>query len=97
MLLWFVAAFESPGSEMPAASRAYVPASIWPQVKERMLEETAKLKMGDPRDFTNFMCAVIDGASFKKISEYIDYANVSKDAEVLVRRLRRLQGLPNQP
>ncbi len=76
-------AFEFQGQKCSAASRAYIPASIWPQVKERMLEETAKLKMGDPRDFTNFMCAVIDEASFKKISEYIDYANASADAEVL--------------
>ena len=76
-------AFEFQGQKCSAASRAYIPASIWPQVKERVLEETAKLKMGDPRDFTNFMAAVIDEASFKKISEYIDYANASSDAEVL--------------
>ena len=76
-------AFEFQGQKCSAASRAYIPASIWPQVKEGLLNETAKLKMGDPRDFTNFMCAVIDKASFTKISEYIDYANASEDAEVL--------------
>lgn len=76
-------AFEFQGQKCSAASRAYIPASLWPQVKTRLLEETAKLKMGDPRDFTNFMAAVIDKASFDKISEYIDYANASADADVL--------------
>ena len=60
-----------------------VPKSIWPEVKEGVLAETAKLKVGDPRDFTSFMCAVIDKKAFDSIAGYIDYAKESPDAEVL--------------
>ncbi|MEG0898215.1 MAG: L-glutamate gamma-semialdehyde dehydrogenase [Oscillospiraceae bacterium] len=76
-------AFEYQGQKCSAASRAFIPASLWSQVKPRVLEEIAKLKIGDPTDFTNFMCAVIDEPSFKKNAEYIDHANASEDAEVL--------------
>ncbi len=76
-------AYEFQGQKCSAASRAFIPASLWPQVKTRALEEIAKVKMGDPSDFTNFMAAVIDEASFKKCSQYIDDANASADAEVL--------------
>lgn len=76
-------AFEYQGQKCSAASRAYVPESLWQTVKARMLEETAKLKTGDPTDFTNFMGAVIDRAAFTSITEAIDYAKASPDAEVL--------------
>lgn len=76
-------AFEFQGQKCSAASRAYIPASIWETVKERVLAETAKLKVGDVSDFTTFMGAVIDKASFDNIKSYIDYANASDDAEVL--------------
>ncbi len=76
-------AFEYQGQKCSAASRAYIPNSLWEKVQSRLLEETAKLKMGDPRDFTNFLCAVIDKASFENAKSYIDHANASEDAEVL--------------
>lgn len=76
-------AFEYQGQKCSAASRAYIPASIWEDVKTRVLAETAKLKVGDVADFTTFMGAVIDKASFDNIKSYIDYANESPDAEVL--------------
>ena len=76
-------AFEYQGQKCSAVSRVYVPKSIWPEVKEGVLAETAKLKGGDPRDFTSFMCAVIDKKAFDSIAGYIDYAKESPDAEVL--------------
>ncbi len=76
-------AFEYQGQKCSAASRAYIPASIWEDVKTRVLAEAAKLKVGDVSDFTTFMGAVIDKASFDNIKSYIDYANESPDAEVL--------------
>lgn len=76
-------AFEYQGQKCSAASRAFIPESIWPQVKQEMLAEIDKLKVGDIRDFRNFMGAVIDGNSFESIKGYIDYARSSKDAEIL--------------
>ncbi|MGN0988315.1 MAG: L-glutamate gamma-semialdehyde dehydrogenase [Otoolea sp.] len=76
-------AFEYQGQKCSAASRAFVPKSLWPQVKEGVLAEAAKLKAGDVADFSNFMGAVIDKSAFKSITEYIDYAKESEDAEVL--------------
>ncbi len=76
-------AYEYQGQKCSAASRAYIPESLWPACKERLLSEIQKLKIGDVADFTNFMGAVIDGKSFESIREYIDFANASEDAEVL--------------
>ena len=76
-------AFEYQGQKCSAASRAYIPESLWPQVKELLLAETAKLKVGDVSDLSNFMGAVIDEKAFKSIVAYIDNANASPDAEVL--------------
>lgn len=76
-------AFEYQGQKCSAASRAYIPESLWPECKQRMLTEIAQLKVGDVRDFTNFMGAVIDRKSFDNIKGYIDYAQTSPDAEVL--------------
>lgn len=76
-------AFEYQGQKCSAASRAYIPASLWDKVKAGLLEETAKLKVGDVRDFRNFMSAVIDQAAFDSITNYIDYANDSEDAEII--------------
>jgi len=75
--------FEYQGQKCSAASRAYIPDSIWPQVKERLLAEIADIKMGDVTDFTNFMGAVIDEKAFETISEYIDYARSSDDMEII--------------
>jgi 1-pyrroline-5-carboxylate dehydrogenase len=77
-------AFEYQGQKCSAASRAYVPESLWPEVKDLVVEMVNSIKMGDPRDFRNFMCAVIDKNAFNSISEYIDEAKSSSDMEILV-------------
>ena len=64
-------AFEYQGQKCSAASRAYLPKSLWPTVKERMIGMMSEIKMGDVRDFRNFMGAVIDEKSFRKISDYV--------------------------
>ena len=76
-------AFEYQGQKCSSASRAFIPVSIWPRVKELLLSEIGKLKTGDVQDFRNFMGAVIDRKAFESIKSYIDYANQSSDAEVL--------------
>ncbi|HHV41460.1 MAG TPA: L-glutamate gamma-semialdehyde dehydrogenase [Clostridiaceae bacterium] len=76
-------AFEYQGQKCSAASRAYVPASLWPELKEMLLAKTAEIKTGDIRDFTNFMGAVIHQRAFDTIKSYIDYARESEDAEIL--------------
>lgn len=77
------ASYEYQGQKCSAASRAFVPASIWPQVKEGMLAKIEKIKIGDITDFTNLMGAVIDASAFKTNKEYIDYAKASEDADVI--------------
>ncbi len=76
-------AFEYQGQKCSAASRAYVPESIWPDVKERLGNELSTVKMGPPEDFTNFVNAVIDESSFDKLKGFIDRAKDDKDAEVI--------------
>lgn len=76
-------AFEYQGQKCSAASRVYIPASIWPEVRERFGRELATVKMGPPEDFTNFFNAVIDEASFDKLKSFIDKAREDKDAEVI--------------
>lgn len=76
-------AFEYQGQKCSAASRAYVPESLWPSVKERIASMIAEIKVGDPRDFTNFMNAVIDEKAFNRIMGYIHKAEESNDAEVI--------------
>jgi 1-pyrroline-5-carboxylate dehydrogenase len=75
--------FEYQGQKCSAASRAFIPRSIWPRVKKALLKEVAKIRMGDPTDFSNFMGAVIDRAAFDSIKKYITYAKRSKDARIL--------------
>ena len=65
-------AFEFQGQKCSAASRAYIPANLWPDVKKELLADVADMKMGDPRDFKNFIGAVIDERAFDRISGYID-------------------------
>lgn len=77
-------AFEYQGQKCSAVSRAYVPASLWPEVESRLVEETKALTMGPPTDFRNFMAAVIDESSFDKMMGYIEDARQSDDAEILV-------------
>jgi len=76
-------AFEYQGQKCSAASRVYVPESIWDEVKERFGKMLATVKMGPVEDFTNFVNAVIDEKSFDKIAAYIDGAKKSPDAEVI--------------
>lgn len=70
----FRGAFEYQGQKCSATSRAYIPHSIWPEVKERLIDFAGSAKMGDIADFSTFMGAVIDEKAFKAISSYIDYA-----------------------
>ncbi len=76
-------AFEYQGQKCSAASRVYMPKSIWPKVKELFGKELKTVKMGPPEDFTNFVNAVIDEASFDKLKGFIDRAKKDKDAEVI--------------
>jgi len=75
--------FEYQGQKCSAASRAYIPQSIWPKVKELIVAQVAEIKMGDPEDFTNFMSAVIDKAAFETIKGYIEFAKRSNEAEII--------------
>jgi len=76
-------AFEYQGQKCSAASRAYIPKSIWSELKSKLISSVKRIKMGSPEDFTNFMCAVIDRAAFNTITSYIDYAKKSTDAEFI--------------
>jgi len=77
-------AFEYQGQKCSAASRAYVPDSKWPEVKDLLLSTIGEIKMGDVCDFKNYMGAVIDKNSFNTISEYIEYAKNSPDMDIIV-------------
>ncbi|MGH7323471.1 MAG: L-glutamate gamma-semialdehyde dehydrogenase [Candidatus Rokuibacteriota bacterium] len=77
-------AFEYQGQKCSAASRAFVPASLWPPVEKILREQVSQIKMGDVRDFTNFMGAVIDRTAFSNIKGYLDWARQSPDCEILV-------------
>lgn len=76
-------AFEYQGQKCSAASRAYIPKSLWEPVKQRMGEMLNQIKMGDVNDFENFVNAVIDEKSFKNIMGYIEKAKQSADAEIV--------------
>jgi len=76
-------AFEYQGQKCSAASRVYVPKSIWPKLKQHLGDMLATVKMGPPEDFTNFVNAVIDESSFDKLKGFIDRAREDKDAEVI--------------
>lgn len=77
-------AFEYQGQKCSAASRVYVPKCLWTLMKGKLIKEVKKIKMGDPEDFTNFMCAVIDRVAFKKITGYIEDVRKSEYARILV-------------
>jgi 1-pyrroline-5-carboxylate dehydrogenase len=77
-------AFEYQGQKCSAASRAYVPESLWPAVRESMEAQLAEVEMGDVSDFGNFVGAVIDEAAFRSITAYIDEATKSPDADVIL-------------
>jgi len=76
-------AFEYQGQKCSAASRAYIPESIWPKVRERVLGLLGDARVGDPADFRNFMGAVIDKKAFDKIKQYIDAARSDPKVKIL--------------
>lgn len=76
-------AFEFQGQKCSAASRAYIPESMWEGIKEQLVKATSEFKQGDVEDFTTFMNAVIDQPTFNNITSYIDYAKNSEEAEIL--------------
>jgi 1-pyrroline-5-carboxylate dehydrogenase len=77
------ASFEYQGQKCSACSRAYVPASMWPALKARLLQDIASIKIGGTENFENFFNAVIDEKSFDKLAKYIDAAKTDKDAEIV--------------
>ena len=76
-------AFEYQGQKCSAASRAYIPSSMWPEVKSILQAQLAEMKMGSPEDFTNFINAVIHEGAFDKLASYIDGAKKSPEAEII--------------
>jgi 1-pyrroline-5-carboxylate dehydrogenase len=76
-------AFEFQGQKCSAASRAYIPSNIWPEVERIFVEQVNSFKIGTPDDTSNFVNAVIDGRAFDKISGYIDYIKTQSDAKLI--------------
>jgi 1-pyrroline-5-carboxylate dehydrogenase len=76
-------AFEYQGQKCSAASRAYIPDTLWPQLKERVLDEIATIRVGDVCDFRNFMNAVIDKDAFNSITQYIEFARNDPSMDIL--------------
>jgi len=76
-------AFEYQGQKCSAASRAYIPESLWPAVREQLADEVNGLGVGDVLDNRNFMGAVIDESAFRTITSYIDYAKASDEASII--------------
>ena len=75
--------FEYQGQKCSAGSRAYIPRSLWPRVKEMLADEIKQIEMGSPLDFRNFMAAVIDEPSFDRIMGFIDHAKNDSSFEIL--------------
>ncbi len=76
-------AFEFQGQKCSAASRAYIPASMWDALRKELEQDVAKIKSGPVTDFRNFFTAVIDKAAFASITEFIDFAKEATDAEII--------------
>jgi len=77
-------AFEYQGQKCSAASRAYIPRSLWPRVEAGLRRAIERIQVGDPADFGNFMGAVIDRGAYESIKKYIDFARRSKDGKILI-------------
>jgi len=77
-------AFEYQGQKCSAASRAYIPSSLWPEVEAGLKEQIGRIKMGPPTDFRNFFGAVIDQGAFDSILAYLDYTNENEGGEVII-------------
>ncbi len=78
-----IGAFEYQGQKCSAASRAYIPESLWGVIKEKMLNQLSDIKMGSPDNLDNFVNAVIDREAYDRIMSYIDLARSSNEAEIL--------------
>ncbi len=76
-------AFEYQGQKCSAASRAYIPSNLWPEVKVKLIAEVATMKVGPTEDFRNFVNAVIDEKAFDKITSYIEKAKSDSNAEII--------------
>jgi len=76
-------AFEYQGQKCSAASRAYIPSTLWPAVKNGLIADLKSMKMGPTEDFTNFINAIIDEKAFDKIASYIDNASKSGEVEII--------------
>ena len=76
-------AFEYQGQKCSAASRAYLPKSLWSKIRERLAEEVPQMRMGDVCDFSNFLGAVIDARSFEKITGGIEFAKADKGCTII--------------
>jgi len=76
-------AFEYQGQKCSAASRAYIPKSLWPEIKETLIAHANEMKMGSPEDFGNFINAVIDKSAFESIVEYIEFAKTAHNAQIV--------------
>ncbi|KAI1718367.1 aldehyde dehydrogenase family domain-containing protein [Ditylenchus destructor] len=77
-------AFEYQGQKCSACSRAYVPKSLWPNIRDGLVETAKQINMGDVRDGSIFMSAVIDAKAFERIKSYIDYAKSGKDGAKII-------------
>jgi 1-pyrroline-5-carboxylate dehydrogenase len=75
--------FEYQGQKCSAASRAYIPQSLWDQIRDIILKMMSEIKMGDVTDFSNFVNAVIDNPSYERIMGYIEKVKTSSDAQIL--------------
>jgi len=76
--------FEYQGQKCSAASRAYIASSVWKDIEQDLIDEVSSIKMGDPRDFTNLMSAVIHQASFDKCVDYIEHAKADDSCKIIV-------------
>jgi 1-pyrroline-5-carboxylate dehydrogenase len=76
-------AYEYQGQKCSAASRAYIPDTLWPEVRDGLQDELGTVRVGDVTDFTSFMGAVIDAGAFAKITDYIELARESSETEIL--------------
>jgi 1-pyrroline-5-carboxylate dehydrogenase len=76
-------AFEYQGQKCSAASRAYVPEGLWPQLRDRLLAMVAEIKVGEVEDFRTFMGALIDREAFERVRKYVQFARSSSQAKIL--------------
>lgn len=77
------ATFEYCGQKCSACGRMYVPDTLWPEIKEKLIEKHKEIKLGEPAEFSNFLSAVIDDKAYKSIKAFVDYAKESDDVTVI--------------